>query len=855
MCAWERYDERNTSGRRQRRYYDESSGRSYGNERARVYDDGYDERDRRYSDYGYDERDRRYSDYGYDERDRRYSDYGYDERVRGYEDRGYDERDRRYSDYGYDERSRKYTYHDEYRDEHGYRKSYNEYEKSYDRPYSESHKVDNNTDSRIFQKHDSQTQPDDHNKDGSRVETHVSPQEQDYSTDVTYNYKDKHAARYLQKLVQREKQNDTNINKDDNVDNHNSNTENKQEWYMQSRYQQSGSKRSDNEKQETQGYCHHGKSRRYNSDETTERENSATVLLRNLETTVSAEDVESGVSDICIQNGFSAPNTVTINSTKGHYVTDAMMDVAVERYAVITFPSPANAARFMECVKSRKLEVNSREYYVEYDTLDVNTEKPRIETTMTYEDYKEYDAIMKKRLQSCDWICPTCRFVNFARRTQCFSCEAEKPSEKQLQSKNLLVDPAATVQKQMIHKNVTDVSSWVVLKGIPLAADPSNLVMMVCSSVPEGAAHLQRCVYVIDPQPTTKRGFMFCQFASAKPVTAFQEALGNKASALIQLQGTYLRLDAVRSLEKQVADELLKNVKTNTLKVHYEFHTETFQATPLTDEPSTKQVGNKECRTCKVRTTNVGTLEQLATSHSAPPGSLQYVNSWLGKVILLPNGKPDTARLTYDPNSDYFYDHHLGIYFDAASGFYISLNGEYYLWDEPSKSLVLAQQPGSDATKIDNTGGQTTSQLQGLLEAAMKAAQMTNENSHKPSHGIANQATTDGDQEEPMEIEDTQTTQPANMTNNRINMDVSRTFDLGMHSDDECDMEVDSIETDNKAEVDTATKTVQLQIRPLVVCLVCIRMFPDKARLELHERRSRYHQAILECESGTIQQK
>ncbi|CDR97369.1 hypothetical protein, conserved [Babesia bigemina] len=659
----------------------------------------------------------------------------------------------------------------------------------------------------------------------------------------------------------------------------------KEHWYQQPRYQGFGSRKNREDSRESGGAHGYDRPRRGYND-TNADENSATILVRKLPPTISGEDVESAVSDLCIQNGTSAPNAVTVKSCHSGY--GGMSDMykgadmqhqvnpdgygfgaSTEHFAVVTFPSPANAARFMECVKSRKLELNGAEYYVEYDTLDVNAEKPVSEVPRAYGSFQELEEMIKRRALSCDWICPDCRFVNFARRSACLTCDKPKPSDEQLQKMNLLVENAVSVQSQPILSNVTDVSPWVVLKGIPMAADPTKLVLLVCGSVPEGAAHLQRCVYVIDPQPQSRRGFMFCQFSSATPVNAFNEAMGDKQSALLQYQDVYLRLDVVRSREKQVADELLKGVRMNTLRVHYEYHPETFAAAALSEEPASRQIGNKECRSCKVKTTNVGALEQLCQSVNAPSGSKQYLDAWTCRSIWVTSGKPDTAKMTYDPNSDYFYDHRLGVYYDAASGYYFTVGGDYYRWDEPTSSLIVTAHPASqgDHSQSSNEAQrhQTQGDVAGLLQAALKAAQMTNQTTQKTAQKSPDSVPQNTvEKHSPPGVQEVDQTHQGSEDRHGLTNSASRpvyglqpppevamTFDLGDHSDDECDMEVDSIAnrpaTEKIAEEKGGNKKWTPVVKSLSVCLVCLRMFRDQAHLDLHERRSQYHQALLEC--------
>ncbi|GBE58614.1 Suppressor of abi3-5 isoform 2 [Babesia ovata] len=665
----------------------------------------------------------------------------------------------------------------------------------------------------------------------------------------------------------------------EDIDNRQSNPDatEKEPWYK--RHQGFGSRRNRDDSRD--GHSTHGYDRpRRSYGDSKSDDNSATILVRKLPPTISAEDVESAVSDLCIQNGTSAPNAVTLKSCHSGY--GGMNDMyngpdlqhqvnpdgygfgaSTEHFAVVTFPSPANAARFMECVSSRKLELNGAEYYVEYDTLDVNAEKPVSEVPRAYANFQELEQMMKRKTVSCDWICADCRFVNFARRSACLTCDKPKPSDEQLQKMNLLVDNAVSVQSQPILSNVTDVSSWVVLKGIPMAADPSKLVLLVCGSVPEGAAHLQKCVYVIDPQPQSRRGFMFCQFSSVTPVNAFNEAMGDKLSTLLQFQDVYLRLDVVRSREKQVADELLKGARMNTLRVNYEYHSETFTASAMSDDPGARQMGNKEYRSCKVRTTNVGALEQLCQSVNAPSGAKQYLDAWMCKAIWVTGGKPDTTKMTYDPNSDYFYDHRLGVYYDAASGYYFTVGGEYYRWDEATSSLIVTAHPGSQVDQGQQD--QTQGHVAGLLQAALKAAQMTNQiaqkKTQKPSDNILQDTVEKNPPPGMQEVNQThpKPEEPSGMTNSAARpvlvlqppSEVAKTFDLGDHSDDECDMEVDSLAnppaTEKAAEGIGTIKKWTPVVKPLSVCLVCLRMFRDQAQLDLHERRSQYHQALLEC--------
>lgn len=623
-------------------------------------------------------------------------------------------------------------------------------------------------------------------------------------------------------------------------------------WYNQKRYQPKSHKHnSDHASKAGESKQEGGNSWRKNSQGKqgeADQENSATILVRNLGSSVTAEDVETVVSDMCIKNGFSAPNSVSVKTVQSGYNTVGGMysiptesdsyafGTAFEVYAVVTFPSPENAAKFMHCVKCRKLDVNGVSYYVEYDTLDVNAETDSTKN-LTYEDINELKALMKKRIQSSDWMCPNCKFINFARRAVCLTCNNEKPSEDVLQSQNLLVDAATTAQAQFINSNVTDLAPCVVLKCIPMDADPAKLVHLVCSSIPGSVEHLQRCIYVIDPRPQSRFGFMFCHFSALKPIEDHLATRGDKLTEILAFQGGYLRLDIVKSREKQVAEELFKNIKMNTLKVTYELNKETQQMTILPEDASIKKSSGKEICSCKIRTTSIGAVENASLGQFAPPASKQYLSSWLTRSIPVPTGKPDTSVMTYDPKSDYFYDHRLGVYYDAATEYYISVCGIYYTWDDRSSSIVIANNSPQLSVPTEGAAGNKNSasdgNVAGLLEAAMKAAQVTNEISQSASSVV-------------QESEKTSSSKP------RTTIDVSQTFDKLNLSDDECDMEVDATGNDaqNTATSDTISssgKPTTPIVKSLIVCLVCLRKFDEQIQLEIHERRSQYHNAMLQA--------
>ncbi|EDO08471.1 Zn-finger in Ran binding protein and others family protein [Babesia bovis T2Bo] len=623
---------------------------------------------------------------------------------------------------------------------------------------------------------------------------------------VEFDYKNKEAVEHLNRLMEYERENvNTRETRNQSAESPVEEPIKKTEWYMQPRYQKQKPWKMD----ETNSYQRKDRYRHSSDNEVEERENSATVLVRNLATTVSVDDVDNVVSGLCIERGTSAPNNVTLRTTEGHYgpvgessiLKSIGIGPAVERYAVVTFPSPENAARFMECVSSRKLTINNEEYYVEYDTLEVNSDVKTIESSLTYEDYQEYDAILKRRQSAHDWICPVCRFINYARRSQCFTCESERPPDEVLQKQKLLVDISSTDKTLPIHTNVSDVSSWVVLKGIPLDADPAALLLQVCTAVPQGRS------------------------------TFTTESLGNACCSILPFQGSYLRLEPVKSLEKQIADNLMKNLKTNTLRVIYEYDSETYAVNLVTEFTAPNKTGNKETKTCKIRTSNVSALEQICQSSSMPPGARKYLDSWQEKVILSPGGKPDASRMYFDEVSGYLYDGVLGIYFDANTNNYISVRSERYHWDDTLQALVLSDK-GILKPEPDST--QQGSQLQGLLAAALKAAQMTNKKVGD---------TADGKEATKSVME------PSVVTTNappKPRIDIAQTFDLGNQSDDECDMELeDNDKVDDKMAQPVLTPT-KIDVRSVIVCLQCLRVFNDQTRLELHERRSRYHQVLMD---------
>ncbi|UKK02964.2 asparagine-rich protein [Theileria orientalis] len=595
--------------------------------------------------------------------------------------------------------------------------------------------------------------------------------------------------------------------------------------------------------------------------ESSDGDKRSSILIRCLDQEITEEQVESVISDVAIKNGFSTPNSVqfrtfhtntisgSLHSTDKNVKSSQYMEgypypYSLEKVAMVKFPSISAAGRFMASNKSRSIKIGGREYYIEYDTLsDENPGTVNQDSLMPA--VAEIATLLQKRKMVSDWNCPSCRFLNFSKRSVCLACGIPKPTESEFETQNLAIELAALNQAQMLQSNLSDVAPWVILKNIPGDADPAKLVLTICNAVPEAPAQLQKCIYVIDTNSETKRGFMFAQFGSLSTVEKYMAKRGEKKSELVVCGSTYHRLDTVRSREKHVAEELFKKVKMASFKVNYEFDILTSE-TNLSSEDKTMTQLNKEYRSCKVKTTNIPAIEQYVSSNETHTMSQVFYSNWISESISLPSGKPDTGTFVYDATTDYFFDHKLSLYYDAATTYYMSLTGNYYLWDEQSKSLKRVDPKMSKEVPMSQKGTVTaaseppkkeSNSIANILASAMKVAKASQENVQQLSSVI------------------TEKNQGSKVLT--INKTViGKTFELSDDSDEESDMELEDKTGKREIKVNIAgtesprkrgaqVPLPQNRNKSVNICFVCLRKFDSPDNLNFHERESRYHQALI----------
>ncbi|BAM41727.1 asparagine-rich protein [Theileria orientalis strain Shintoku] len=593
-----------------------------------------------------------------------------------------------------------------------------------------------------------------------------------------------------------------------------------------------------------------------------EADKRSSILIRCVDQEVTEEQVERVISEVAIKNGFSTPNSVqfrtfhtntisgSLHSTDKNVKSSQYMEgygypYSLEKVAIVKFPSISAAGRFMASNKSRSIKIGGREYYIEYDTLtNDNAETVSQDTLMPA--VAEIATLLQKRKMLLDWNCPSCRFLNFSKRSVCLACGVPKPSESEFETQNLAIELAALNQAQMLQSNLSDVAPWLILKNIPGDADPAKLVLTICKAVPEAPAQLQKCIYVIDTNSESKRGFMFAQFGSLSTVEKYMAKRGDKRSELVTCGNTYHRLDTVRSREKHVAEELFKKVKMASLKVNYEFDIRTSE-TNLSSEDKTMTQLNKEYRSCKVKTTNIAAIEQYVSSNETHTMSQVFYSNWIAESISLPSGKPDTGTFVYDAATDYFFDHKLSLYYDAATTYYMSLTGNYYLWDEQSKALKRVdpkvRREGSESRKASaavtssEAGKKESNSIANILASAMKVAKASQENVQQLSSVITekNQGS------------------KAPTVNKTV---IGRTFELSDDSEGESDMELEgkAAKSETKASAGCAEEPrkrgaqaaqPQGRSKSVNICFVCLRKFDTPDNLNFHERESRYHRALI----------
>ncbi|KAK2196347.1 bifunctional Zinc finger [Babesia duncani] len=560
-----------------------------------------------------------------------------------------------------------------------------------------------------------------------------------------------------------------------------------------------------------------------------ERENPCVILVRSLDVHVTEDVLENAVSQVAIKNGFSMPTSVTIREPGGGYVPleysqmNQYAYASTERVGVVEFPSSVASTKFMNCIKTRKIILGSQEYFIEFDNTSLNAPKP--EPTIlqpTLADIKEAEALIKMRKLANDWKCASCKFVNFSKRVACYNCTAAKPSDEELESKNLIIDSTAYSQTQIMQSLLSDVSEWLIVKNVTGEADVAKMVIEVCNIIPGAAPHLHKCIYVLD-KPGQKRGFIFFQHSTKTPIEHFVNQRGNVKALVVKLSDGYHAIDTVRSLEKQVADELMKRLKMNQSPLNYEYDVETFATTLITGDGTRHNSGIKQ-HCVKLKISSLEQFQLAVSEKDAPSMSSNFLETWTCKSIEMADGKPETSTFVYDPNSDYLFHHGFNLYYDPSSNCYISLWGDYYYWDDALKKMRLFDyqklntQPEEPSAASTNAGG-----IAGILNAAKKVAQVSLENAQHLSR-IKN-----------------------NEPGQSAWFDVNSTFEANEKSDQESDMEFEEnrtvTESQNVAQQEV-NKSEQIPVRPLVICFTCLRSFDSTESLQTHELKSAYHKAM-----------
>ncbi|KAL5544951.1 hypothetical protein UlMin_008735 [Ulmus minor] len=315
-------------------------------------------------------------------------------------------------------------------------------------------------------------------------------------------------------------------------------------------------------------------------------------------------------------------------------------------FAFIDFPSVGAARAMMDKLGDDGLFVDGRKLFFEYSS------KPTGGAGGSFGQEgatKSGHASHKGITVPSDWMCTSCAYINFARRTSCFQCNEPRSEDAPLAD----ISPSnpSSLGKKGSEAGPTHV---LVVRGLDENADEEMLRYEFSKHAPIKDLRLVR-----DKFTHVSRGFAFVHFHSVEDATKALEATNGTA---LEKNGQILRVAYAKSIlgpgsgtgHSQSSSLAAAAIEAATFAQQYD----AVGWAPKEYNPDDKH--------------SIGGQEQGG-----------------GKIAAQKDGMAPQSGFVWDEASGYYYDASSGFYYDGNTGlYYDGNNGIWYSYDNQKQQYI-----------------------------------------------------------------------------------------------------------------------------------------------------------------------
>ncbi|KAK3153231.1 hypothetical protein QOZ80_2BG0169540 [Eleusine coracana subsp. coracana] len=317
-------------------------------------------------------------------------------------------------------------------------------------------------------------------------------------------------------------------------------------------------------------------------------------------------------------------------------------------FAFIDFPTVEAARRMMEGTGENGLEIDGRNVYFEYSSKPTSGMSG---SGLGQENFTRSTYGSRTSATQCDWICPICGCMNFARRTSCFQCNEPRTEDA------VAADTNGSGPQYGRRGSELGPTHVLVVRGLDENADEEMLRYEFAKHAPIKDIRLVR-----DKFTHVSRGFAFVHFHSVEGATKALEATNG---ITLEKNGQVLRVAYAKSTHGPVSGASQSN-SLAAAAIEAASFAQQYDAigwAPKEYNPDEKQNNNLEPQ-----------KDGSAAAHSG---------------------------FVWDEKSGYYYDSASGFYYDGNTGLYYDSNsGVWYSFDQQTQQYV----PCTDQSNTKTAG-------------------------------------------------------------------------------------------------------------------------------------------------------
>ncbi|CAN6697335.1 unnamed protein product [Malus baccata var. baccata] len=326
-------------------------------------------------------------------------------------------------------------------------------------------------------------------------------------------------------------------------------------------------------------------------------------------------------------------------------------------FAFIDFPSVGAARAMMDSMGDEGLVVDDRKLFFEYSS------KP---TGGAGGSFGQENSIKlghnthKSTTMPSDWMCISCEYVNFARRTSCFQCN--KARTEDAPAADISLSNQMTSAKKGSEAGPTHV---LVVRGLDENADEEMLRYEFSKH-----AAIKDLRLVRDKFTHVSRGFAFVHFHSVGDATKALEATNGTT---LERNGQILRVAYAKSVlgpgSSQSSSLAAAAIEAATFAQQYD----AVGWAPKEYNPDDKQ----------------------STAGNEQNG---------GEMAVQQDGLAPQSGFLWDEASGYYYDAASGFYYDPNTGlYYDGNNGIWYTYDNQTQQYIPCTDQNDNKTSADQS--------------------------------------------------------------------------------------------------------------------------------------------------------